>query len=146
VALVADTPGDSNYQSEPSDNTDAAATEYHSFGASGSPWDATEGNHQATVGEAFDLNYIEFALNLSPGNTRSYAITVRKNGGDTALTASIANLNTSGNGTAAVSFSPGDTINVKMVPTNAPTVRQACWACSMHIPDPATGRSFGMIF
>jgi hypothetical protein len=147
VALVADTPGQCNYVSTNiTNNLDNAATRYHSFGAADMPWTTTEADHAATISVGFDLLFIAVSLNLSPGAGKSYAFNLRKNGAGAGLSATVSDAATSATGTATVSYAAGDTIDMQAVPANTPSARSARFACSMHIPDPATGRSFGMIF
>lgn len=146
VRLIADTPGVSNFPAASNDPLNASATEYFSgYGDSSGNWSGTESARQATAGVAFTLTHLRWNINASPGTPRSYALTLRVNGSNTGLTASIADAATSASVSATVAIVPGDLVSVSMVPTNTPAVRNAHWSFSQEIIT-ARPRSWGAIF
>ena len=77
------------------------------------------------------LSDLYVRLDGSPGGTSSYTFTVRKNGLDATLTCAISGASTSCSDTNpanSVSFSAGDLISVKSVPSATnPTARSMRW-------------------
>ncbi|MGH9364833.1 MAG: hypothetical protein ACRD1B_06155, partial [Thermoanaerobaculia bacterium] len=84
------------------------------------------------------LAALNVRLNGSPDNgagTQSYAFTVRKNGADTspAVTCTISETATScSDNTNSASFSAGDLISIKSVPSGTPAARRMRWTAAYN--------------
>lgn len=146
VCLIADTPGVSNFSSSPTDNTNGGATEYFApCGDASGLFTGTEADHQATAGVAFELHSLQFALSSVPGGATAYTATLRVNGSDTALAATISGASASASDSDTVSIVPGDLLSLKMAPTGVPGAKKATWAFSQQVIT-ARPRSYGYIF
>lgn len=77
---------------------------------------ATEDEATIIVSRRGFLHSLYAALQTAPGAGQSATYTVRKPGGDTALTCTISDANTAANDTShSVLLSPGDIVNIKLV-------------------------------
>lgn len=98
---------------------DTSATEYVAFG--GTPPGTTESLKRVVVPTGGTVKNFRVRLAAAPGVGKSRTFTVVKNGTDTAIVATIADAATTGSDlTHTVSFSAGDEISVKSVPTSTP--------------------------
>ena len=94
--------------------------------------DATEANVLQSMPIAGTMTNLFIRLDAAPSGTKSYTFTVRKNGADTSLTATITGAATSGSNVVnSVSYSSGDTISVKASPTSAPTAGAMKWTATI---------------
>lgn len=99
---------------------------------------STDTNYQTVMGSTWAPTHINFAKQLcplngavknfrvnltqAPGSGKSFTFTLQKNGVDTALVVTIADLDTIGSDTStSVSVAAGDTLNLKLVPSGTPT-------------------------
>jgi hypothetical protein len=97
-------------------------------GGSSVPWTATETDVQIVCPTAGTLSNLYAKLAGTPSSGTNYALTLQKNGADSALTTTIADLTTAGNDTTnSVTVAAGDTLSMKLAPTNTPTARAAWW-------------------
>ena len=101
-------------------------------------WLATEASRQQlSQGCVFKKLYV--ALSGSPGTDNNYAFTVRQNAASpgSGLVVTIADAATSGNDTSNdVTIAANDNVNLMVVPTSAPTVRDAYWGMVCYIAPP----------
>jgi len=105
-------------------NAPTSGTNYMILCGTG-PLNATEANVQQVIPTGGTLSHLYVDANGSPGVGKSYAFTLRKNGIDTALSASIVDNNTSGNDTTdSVSVVAGDLVSMKLVANGTPTARR----------------------
>jgi hypothetical protein len=100
-------------------NTVATSFEYLTS-PSDVTWNATESN-RFVIGTPTTLKTLRIVLSAAPTAGRSWVFTVRVNGVDTALTASIADAETTANVSADVEVAAGDTLTLKAVPSGGPT-------------------------
>jgi hypothetical protein len=98
--------------------TGSSVTEYSEAVGCGLSWTATEANReQHGPSTALEFSGMIAALHAEPGSGKSIAITLRKNGADTAQTVTIADTATAGGPSAgaAVTISNADTMALKYV-------------------------------
>jgi hypothetical protein len=120
------------------DDLNNAATEYNSIGGGGSVnWNATEAQLQQLAGVAFSAKNLYIALTGSPGGGKSYAFMLRQDSDVTALTCTVADANTTASDTThTVLINSGGNLDLRVVPSGTPTVRDAKWSmvCYFAIP------------
>ncbi len=91
-------------------------------------WTTTESWYKRVVSTGGTIKNLRVKLNDSPGAGKSYDFTLMLNGNPSALTVHIHDTDTSGADTVnEVAVVAGDTIYLKCVPTDTPTVRYATW-------------------
>ena len=135
LVFEATTDGESPVLNGSTNNLDAATTEYNLLAPYYSfAWTATEADVKCSAQECILKNFY-VKLDDSPGTDKSYTFTLRKNGADTALTCTVADAATTANDTIYdVTISDDDELNVKVVPTGTPTVRDAlCWSFVCYV-------------
>lgn len=77
------------------------------------------------------LANLKVFISVAPGAGNSWTITARKNGASTTVTCTIANPNTTCSDTThTAAFAVGDTINVLIVGTSAPTTARMTWVAN----------------
>lgn len=103
---------------------DTAATQYVAFG--GRPPIGTETTARTVVPTGGTVKNFRVKLQTAPGAGKSRSFTIVKNGTDTACTFTISDAATTGADTTnTVSFSAGDEISVKTVPSGTPAASTA---------------------
>lgn len=106
----------------------ATGTKYNALG-SGYTWDSTAINKHQLVSTPGKLSNLLVELDDTPGAGKSYNFTLMVNDSPSALTLEIADAATTGADTThEVDVVAGDTICLRCVPTNTPTVRAARWS------------------
>ena len=110
-------------------------TEYNRIQTGGKNWNASETPVEQVIPAAGTFKNLSILLNTAPGSGSSYAFTLRLNGADTDLVTTVSDTDKSAiNETDEVSVSAGDTVAIKVVPTNTPNVGDASWSF-IFIPD-----------
>lgn len=100
-------------------NPSTSATNYAGFSGG---WAATNDDGvRSLVPLDGVLEDLYVSLTVAPGAGKSYAFTVRKNGADTSLTCTVSDSNTTCQMSGSVSYSAGDTLALKCVPSGTPT-------------------------
>jgi hypothetical protein len=92
---------------------------------------AAESSVEQVLAIGGTLSDLHVRLEGSPGTGNSYTFTVRNNGADTSLTCAIIDSSVSCSDTDAahsVSFSAGDTVSIKSVPSSNPSGRAMRWS------------------
>lgn len=111
----------------------SSALTFHSGGTAGTgstnyfcySLSATEAEKQIPIPFACTLSNMHVTLSGTPGSGKSYALTVRKNAADTALTCTVADTATTASDTThSVAFAAGDLITISANPSGTPTGRQ----------------------
>jgi hypothetical protein len=96
---------------------------------------ATESLGQQPMPAAGTLSNFTAGAGLVPAAGRTWAVTVDKNGSATTVTCTISNpANTCTDSTHSVSFSAGDLISVKVVPSGNPTAATGRWSAQYSTP------------
>ena len=109
------------------DNLNDTTTEYNAIQGS-TNWTSIEGYAPEIIPTNGVIKNLYVRLDDEPGDGKSYAFTLMKNGVAQALTLTIANAATTGSDTVnTVTVAPGDTVSLRCVPTGTPTVRDAFW-------------------
>lgn len=112
-----------------------------SMGSHNTAWSTTELDYQIVVPTAGTLHRLYVKLNGTPASSKSYDITLMKNGVATLLTVNIANAATTGNDVADdVSVIAGDVITIRSTPNNTPSARAVFWG--MQFTPTVDGESF----
>ena len=99
----------------------AGQTRYHSFFAAKNS-DTSEDDVQTPIAIAGTVRKLYVKLENAPGASESVAVTLRQNGGDSSLTTTISNTDTSGSDNSnSVSISADDELNFKVVMSGSAT-------------------------
>ena len=107
----------------------ATDTKYNSP-ISGYLWQGIELYVYKLVSTDGKIKNLRVKLDGSPGVGTKYTFALMVNGAPSALTVEIADGATSGsNMVNKIVVSPGDTVSIRCVPANTPTVRYATWSC-----------------
>lgn len=97
---------------------------------SGYLWQSIELYVYKLVSTDGKIKNLRVKLDDSPGAGKKYTFTLMVNSAPSALIVEIANGATSGsNMVNEIDVSPGDTVSIRCVPANTPTVRYAAWTC-----------------
>lgn len=123
ITFLASTKGEFIVAMSSDTSLNAGVTEYGEVSAGDSGWDGTESNHNR-LANAFTITGIRGALDGSPGSGNSYTFTLRQNGGDSGLAATVADTNDTFNAESDVTINDGDILTTKVVPTSGPTTRE----------------------
>ena len=76
---------------------------------------SSEAGQQNPVATAVTITKLNVLVQVAPGGTDTYTFTLRKNGADTALTATITGVATTATGTGSIAYAAGDTMDIKIV-------------------------------
>ncbi len=105
-----------------------SATRYQFLSANGFSgggvvtWDSTLGNRTNVLPMSGTIDFFRFRVATAPGSGKSWTLTLNINGSDTTVVATISNTATEATWSGTpVSFSAGDTITIKAVPSGTPT-------------------------
>lgn len=102
----------------------------------GFAWETTAGFAWQLVSHAGKIKNLYVRLDGTPGAGKQYAFTLMVNDVASALTCTIADLNTQGSDLInEVNVSPGDRVNLQCVPTGTPTARDAMWTTTFQNDD-----------
>lgn len=141
LTFEADTDGESILLGTSIDNLPTVATEFNACitGNYGSAWLAGESVYDQLAQATYLYNlYIE--LSGTPGGTDYYTFQVRKNGGASLLEVTIPGGATTGNDVVNnVSLANFDTVDLRVVPTDTPTARDAYWGMVSGPSPPSAG-------
>ncbi len=100
---------------------DDTATDYLNLSEHATP-EPAENATEMLVTRSGTIQNLYIKLRGSPGTGKSYAFTVRKNGADTALTATVSDTSTIANDTAnSFTVVAGDRLTMKIVPSGTPS-------------------------
>lgn len=122
-----------------SSNLSSVSTQYWQPQGNGTV-SGTESSVRSTIPTSGTFSNLYAEDSVSPGSGTSFSYTVMKNGSAQALSATVSNTSTTGNDTSnSVSFTTGDTISVRVVPTTSPTAGAGRWGM-MFVPS-ADGES-----
>lgn len=99
-----------------------SATNYSAATSYSLSWDATESAQRSVVPTTGTLKNIRVRLGTAPGTGRSWTFTYYKNGStDTAVACTISDTATTCSNSNTASFTAGDTVSIKSVPSGTPT-------------------------
>lgn len=130
MTFVADTDGESLILGGLESNLDDTNTEYSSLNTHRRlDWKATEAE-KYQLAQVCTLKKLYMLLSDSPGADNDYTFTVRKNAASPAsgLVVEIADAATTGNDTTnTITIANDDELDLMVVPTDTPTVRDAYW-------------------
>ncbi len=106
-----------------SQNPSTGATNYIAVDGKLGAWATAENQVSQVIPHALTISNLRVDVATAPGAAKSYVYTVQKNGSDTGLTVTItgASTLTQTDSTHTASFSAGDTICLKAVPSGFPT-------------------------
>ncbi len=106
-----------------SQNPSTGATNYIAIDGKLGAWSASENQVSQIIPHALTISNLRIDVATAPGAGKSYAYTIEKNGSDTGLTVTISGASTltQTDSTHTASFSAGDTISLKAVPSGFPT-------------------------
>lgn len=146
ISILPNTPGESAMISSTGNALNATQLQYQRVTAGGAFAESTteanvvrliasEDSDGTTVAIGAILRDLYFRLSSAPGAGDSYTITLRKNAGDTALTATISDTDTTGSDiTNSASITDGDELAVSIQPSGTPAARIAQWSMVQYIP------------
>ena len=130
MTFVADTDGESILLGGSSDDLNNGATEYALLigEATDEPlWTANE-NECYQLGQTCTLKKLYVLLSAAPGAGNKYTFTVRIAGASSNVVAEVADAATTGNSSALTdTVANDDYVDLQVVPTSTPTVRDAYW-------------------
>lgn len=120
-----------------------SATRYstcHDLGSGQAGWTASEpqGSILNVAGTIASL-YVDLG-GTAPGSGKSWTVTVRVNGVDSALAVTISNAATTGSATASISIAAGDRVTLKCVPSGTPSA-PSTFETAMEFSGTASGVS-----
>lgn len=138
MTFVADIDGESIILGGSSQDLDAAATKYHRFTSYEALfWEANE-VETYHLGQVCTLKKLQVLLSGSPGAGNKYDFTIRIAGADSNVVATISDAATTGNsGALEDAVVLDEYVNLKVVPTDTPTVRDAYWGLVCYIAPPS---------
>lgn len=129
-------------------NTTATARYFFAHAPGNNGDFATEGDAELYVGDtALRVTGITLWSENAPGSGKSITATLRKNGADTAIAATIADLATTASGSGSVSFAQGDRFCIKQVCSGTPlsTILPLRWTLTAAAEVPIQGSAvFGV--
>jgi len=143
MTFLADIDGESIVLGGTHNNLPQTATEYNLLTCrEANTWTATESNRYQ-LGQVCTLKKLYFLLAGSPGSGNKYDFTLRVGGVGGTVVTTIADLAYTGNsGALEDTVADGEYVNLRVVPTSSPTVRDSYWGFVCYIVPLAVIRRF----
>ncbi len=142
MTFVADTDGESIILGGQTDDLNDTATEYASIDGMHGLWWTPE-YELWRLGQTCVLKKLYMLLSAAPGAGNKYTFTVRIAGASSNVVAEVADTATTGNSAALTDTVADDEyVNLMVVPTSTPTVRDAYWGLVSFI-NPAIAQAVG---
>lgn len=124
----------------------ASVANYQPIAGSAGSWQTTEAAAQIAT-TATLLKRLQVRLTTAPGAGNQWQFNVKVNGGYTGMEVLIADAATTGSVDIDVAVADGDLIALEAFPTSTPTLTGRFeWALTTYQLNPASGRSFGVLF
>lgn len=125
-------------------NLSGSVTAYNTI-SGGHNWSTTEAVRKQLIAASGKLKSLKVELSGAPGSGKSYTITLRINGVDTALTCTIANTDTTGSDTThQVTVAPGDEVSLSGVPSGTPAEVASYWSLLFEGDNAADSLTLGL--
>ena len=134
MTFLADIDGESIVLGGTHNNLPLTATEHNLLTCrEANTWTATESNRYQ-LGQACTLKKLYFLLTGSPGSGNKYDFTLRVGGVGGTVVTTIADLAYTGNsGALEDTVADGEYVNLRVVPTSSPTIRDSYWGFVCYI-------------
>lgn len=126
-----------------------SATSYYSGVDSRDTGQASDNaGNRAIMPRAGTIKSLYVQSDVAPGASKSWAITVRKNGVDQTMTVTLSGASqTTGSDLAhPITVGAGDSISIKIVPTSTPAVARISWGMDFVVADAGDGGAVDLLF
>lgn len=143
MTFVADTDGESLILGQSKDNPATGATEYHYLTTTNynalMPWTATEADRYQG-GQVTTLKKLYVKLSAAPGGGNSYQLQPRVNVGNSGISVTISNLDTTGNDVVNTDVLANfDDLAISCTPAGTPAAAMVYWGLVGYIEPPVAG-------
>jgi len=137
MTFVADIDGESVVMGGSARDLDASSTQYNYLTGDHSQFWINDETLRYQLGQTCTLKKLHILLDGSPGVGNKYDFTIRINGGDSNLVATISDMDTSGNSADLENdIALDDYVDLQVVPDSTPEIADAYWGFVCYIEPP----------